>query len=67
MGHSYVEIKILDHSYLQPENSESQLFRDLYNWLTATYFPKIMGHCYLEQEKTVSQLFRDRKNYDTAI
>ena len=48
MRHSYLEQKILGHSYLVPKNTGAQLFRGKI----------ILGHSYFEPKNTGAQLFR---------
>ena len=59
---SYFEPEKLGRRYFEQEKSETQLFRDRNNWITAIWSLKnmftvisnkiIVNHCYLEVEQT---------------
>ena len=50
MGHSYIEAKMLGHSYLEPKY-----------WVTDFYSQKILCQSYIEPKSTGAQLFRVKK------
>ena len=67
MGHSNLEKKTLEHSYLEPKHTEAQLFREKNNTWAQLFSVKIVEKSCLEAKYTGAQLFSAKMYKSTAI